>query len=62
MPGWWPELAEVPGVDDHQELAQKVQASFEFPQQISEWHGVENYHQAPPGTAVHPLEELPPTA
>ena len=31
MPGWWPELAEFPGVDDHQELAQKVWASFELP-------------------------------
>ena len=36
MPGWWLELAEVPGVDDHQELAQKVQASFKLPWQISE--------------------------
>ena len=47
MPGWWPELAKVPGVDDHQELAQKVWASFKFPWQINEWHGMENYHQAP---------------
>ena len=48
MPGWWPELAKIPGVDDHQELAWKVWASFKLPQQISEWHGMENYHQAPP--------------
>ena len=48
MPGWWPELAKVPGVDDHQELAQKVWASFELPRQIIEWHGMENYHQVPP--------------
>ena len=47
MPGWWLELAKVPWVDDHQELAQKVQASFKLPQQINEWHGMENYHQAP---------------
>ena len=47
IPGWWPELAKIPGVDDHQEIAWKVQASFELPQQINEWHGVENYHQAP---------------
>ena len=47
-PGWWPELAEIPGVDDHQELAWKVQASFELPWQISEWHGMGNYHQASP--------------
>ena len=33
-------------MDDHQELAQKVWASCELPQQISE-HGMDNYHQAP---------------
>ena len=48
MPDWWPELAEISDVDNHQELAQKVQTSFELPWQISEWHGMENYHQAPP--------------
>ena len=48
MPGWWPELARISGVDDHQELAWKVWASFKLPQQISEWHGMENYHQALP--------------
>ena len=47
MPGWWPELAKIPGMDDHQELAWKVQASFELPWQISEQHGMENYHQTP---------------
>ena len=47
IPGWWLELAKIPDVDDHQELAQKVQVSFELLQQISEWHGVENYLQAP---------------
>ena len=46
MGGWWPELAKVPGVDDHQELAWKVWASFKLPQWITEQHGVENYHQA----------------
>ena len=45
--GWWQELAEVPGVDDHKKLAQEVWASFELPWQISKWHHVENYHQAP---------------
>ena len=48
MPDWWLELAKIPGVDNHQELAQKVQASFKLPWWISEWHGMENYHQAPP--------------
>ena len=47
IPGWWPELAKIPGVDNHQELSQKVWASFELPWWISEWHGMENYHQAP---------------
>ena len=47
MPNWWQELTEVPGVDDHKRMAQEVQASFELPQQISKWHHVENYHQAP---------------
>ena len=48
MPSWWQELAEVPEIEDHQELAQKVWASFKIPQQISEQHDVENYYQAPP--------------
>ena len=47
MPDWWQELTEVPGVDDHEKLAWEVQASFELPWQISKWHCVENYHQAP---------------
>ena len=46
-PGWWQELAKVPEIDNHQELAWKVQASIKLPQQISEQHGVENYYQAP---------------
>ena len=48
MPGWWQELAKVPKIDDDQELAQKMWASFKLPWQISEQHGVENYYQAPP--------------
>ena len=48
MPDWWQELAEVPRIDDHQELAQEVQASFELPWQISKQHSVENYYQVPP--------------
>ena len=47
MPDWWPELAEISKVDDHQELAQKIRTSFELPQWISEQHGMENYHQTP---------------
>ena len=48
MPDWWQELAEVPGVDNHEKLAQEVWASFELPWQISQQHCIENYHQAPP--------------
>ena len=48
MPDWWQELAEVPGIDNHQKLAQEVWVSFKLPQQISEQHSVENYYQAPP--------------
>ena len=47
-PAWWPELAKIPEVNNHQELAQMVHSSFELPQWISEWHGMENYHQATP--------------
>ena len=46
MPDWWQELVEIPEVDDHWELARKIQASFELPEWISELHDVENYHLA----------------
>ena len=47
-PGWWEELAKVPGVDEPKKLAQEVCTFFQLPQRISKWHWVENYHQAPP--------------
>ena len=47
-PSWWWELEEVPEVEDTQELAQKIWASFELPQWMSEVHEVEDYHLAPP--------------
>ena len=47
-PDWWQELTEVPRIDNHKKLVQEVQASFELLQQISKWHSVEIYHQAPP--------------
>ena len=47
MPDWWQEMTEVPGIDNHKKLAWEVQASFKFLWQISKWHCVENYHQAP---------------
>ena len=30
-PGWWQELAIIPGVDDHEKLVCEVQASFQLP-------------------------------
>ena len=30
-PGWWQELAKIPGVDDHEKLTHEVQASFQLP-------------------------------
>ena len=47
MPEWWQELAEIPKVDDYQELAQMIWDSFELPWQVSELHDVENYYLAP---------------
>ena len=38
----------VPGVEDHEKLAQEVRASFWLPKRASKLHEVENYHQAPP--------------
>ena len=46
-PGWWQELAMVPGVDNHKKLACEVWASFQLPQRASKGHWVENDHQAP---------------
>ena len=37
----------IPDVDDIQELAQKIWASFELPRQMSEVHSIENYYLAP---------------
>ena len=47
-PGWRRELLAVPEVQDYEELAQKVQASFQLPKRASELHKMENYHQTPP--------------
>ena len=61
MPGWWQELVMVPGVDDHEKLAHEIWASFQLPQRASEWHQVENYHQAPPAPlCLHQKDFLPP--
>ena len=46
-PGWWQELAKVPGVNNHEKLAHEVWASFQLPGRTSKWCWVENYHQAP---------------
>ena len=47
-PSWWWELAMVPGVDDHEKLAQEVQASFQLPKRASEQCQVKNDYLAPP--------------
>ena len=47
-PGWWRELLAVPEVQDCEELAQKVWASFHLPKSASELNKMENYHPAPP--------------
>ena len=46
-PSWWWELGKIPEVDDVQELAQKIWASFELPQWMSEVYDIENYYLAP---------------
>ena len=46
-PSWRWELGMIPNVDDIQELAQKIWASFKLPWQMSEIHGIENYYLAP---------------
>ena len=47
-PSWWWELEMIPDVDDIQELAQKIWASFKLSQWMSEVHGIDNYYLAPP--------------
>ena len=47
MPDWWWELAEISEVDNYQELAQMIWASFEPPWQMHELHNMENYYLAP---------------
>ena len=47
-PSWWWELEMIPDVDDIQELAQKIWASFKLPQWMSEVHSINNYYLAPP--------------
>ena len=40
MPSWWQELGKIPEVGNLQELAQRIWASFELPQQMSKIHNV----------------------
>ena len=39
MPGWWQELAKVPGVDNHEKLACEVLASFQPPKGLANGAG-----------------------
>ena len=43
-PSWWRELEEILDIEDTQELAQKIWASFELPWWTNEVYGSENYH------------------
>ena len=46
IPNWWQELEMITDVDDVQD-AQKIWASFELLQWMSEVHNIENYYLAP---------------
>ena len=60
-PSWWWELEKIPAVDDIQELAQKIWASFKLPQWMSEVHDIENYYLAPPANnCLHQNDFLSP--
>ena len=48
MPDLWQELAEIPEVDNYQELAHMIWASFKLPWQMRKLHDMENYYVAPP--------------
>ena len=47
-PDWWQELVGIPGINDFQELTQKVRASFEIPQVKIKAQDVKNDYLAPP--------------
>ena len=60
MPSWFQELVEILEVNDFQELAQKIWASFELPQRMSKLHDVGNYYLAPPAPKyLHQKDFLP---
>ena len=46
-PNWWWELVGIPGINDFQQFARKIQASFELPQAKSEAQGINNDYLAP---------------
>ena len=46
-PNWWWEFVGIPGINDFQELTQKIRASFEIPQVRSKAQDVENDYSAP---------------
>ena len=47
-PSWWKELEKILEVKDFQELAHRIWAFFELPQQMIELYDMENYYLAPP--------------
>ena len=62
MPGWWQELAEVPGVDDYIKLAWEVWASFLTPTADQLMTPCQELPSGPTSTAVPLLEEFSATA
>ena len=47
-PNWWQELVWIPGINNSQELDQKIRASFEVPWAKSQAQDVKNDYSAPP--------------
>ena len=63
MPSWWQELVEIPEVDDFQELAQKIQASFELPPENEQTTQCRELPPGSPSIQMSPCQkEFPPTA
>ena len=60
-PNWWWELMGILGINDLQELAQKIRASFEILQVRSKALDINDDYSAPPAPkCIHQKEFLPP--
>ena len=59
-PDWWQELVGILGIDNFQELAWKVRASFEIPQAKTAAHSIDNdYSELPVPKCICQEEFLP---